>query len=254
MPTHLTEIVVPCYNEARRLQPEGWGHLLAEPAVRLRFVDDGSTDDTARVLDDLASALGPRVVVQRLNRNAGKAEAVRQGLLAALTTDAAVVGYTDADLATPPDELLRLRRELLDGPHQVALGSRVQRLGSQIDRGPLRHYLGRVFATCASLTLGLPAYDTQCGAKLFTRTDALSGALRLPFTSRWAFDVELLGRLYRGTAAHPGLPAGAFVEMPLRRWRDVPGSKVRPWDLPRSLLDLLAIRRALRRYHDDPSH
>lgn len=248
MPAPLTTLVIPCFNEASRLELAGFARLLAAPRVRLLFVDDGSTDATVERLGELAAMLGDRVSLLRLDRNVGKAEAVRRGLVQAMAGDTELVGYTDADLATPPEELLRLRQTLIEGSHDVAIGSRVQLLGCQIERDLVRHYVGRIFATGASLTLGLPVYDTQCGAKLFRRTAALETALSEPFASRWAFDVELLGRLHRGTRRVPGLPVERFVEMPLRRWRDVPGSKVRPWDLPRSLAQLVTIRGALRQY------
>ena len=178
---------------------------------------------------------------QRLAHNSGKAEAVRQGLLRALDDGAAVVGYLDADLSTPVSEAVRLAAELAQQPEvQVALGSRIRLLGSQLQRTPARHYLGRVFATAASLTLGLPVYDTQCGAKLFRKSPELVQALATPFSSRWAFDVELLGRLLR-----LGIRTEAFLEVPLRSWRDVGGSKLRPLAMARAAWDLLNIQRRL---------
>src|SRR6266568_1094414 len=168
-----TVIVVPCFNEAARLRPDGFGPLAEHPEIELLFVDDGSTDDTRRVLEGLA-ARWPRAHVLALPANGGKGEAVRRGMLDGLARGAACVGYLDADLATPADEMLRLRDELLGAAGASAvLASRVALLGRDIQRNPARHYLGRVFATTASVVLGLPVYDTQCGAKLFRRTPAL---------------------------------------------------------------------------------
>ena len=94
--------------------------------------------------------------------------------------------------------MARLVDTLADDEHlQVVIGSRVGLLGHDIDRSLRRHYLGRIFATVSSAVLDLPVYDTQCGAKAFRVTPALRAALADPFTSRWAFDVELLGRLRR---------------------------------------------------------
>jgi glycosyltransferase involved in cell wall biosynthesis len=236
-----TVIVVPCYNEEARLQGEAFLAFLGRPGVGLLFVNDGSTDGTLSLLRGLCDALGDRAAVLDLERNGGKAEAVRQGMLRALAEGADVVAYTDADLATPAAELLRLL-DVLDGSgRQVALGARVRLLGTAIRRKAVRHYLGRVFATCASLCLGIPVYDTQCGAKAFRRGPALQAALATPFASRWAFDVELIGRLLAGAPGAPGLGLDAFVEMPLLRWEDVAGSKVRLKDFPRMGTDLVRI-------------
>jgi dolichyl-phosphate beta-glucosyltransferase len=95
-----------------------------------------------------------------------------------------------------------------------------------------------VFATLASVTLGLSVYDTQCGAKLFRCNDATRALFAEPFGSRWVFDVELLARyLTQG-----GAPS-AIRELPLARWTDVAGSKVKPYDFARGLVELLRIKR-----------
>jgi len=235
-------LVVPCYNEADRLDGAALHGLVdARPALRLLLVDDGSTDDTERTLRAVAAGRPEPIDVLRLPRNVGKAEAVRHGLRAALAGSAELVGYFDADLSTPPEELLRLVRVMEERGVAVVMGARVAMLGADIRRHVSRHYLGRVFATTASLLLGVTVYDTQCGAKLFRRSPALSAALERPFRSRWAFDVELIGRLLAGGAGTPGVPLGLFLEVPLATWRDVPGSKLRAWTMVGALVDLLLI-------------
>jgi dolichyl-phosphate beta-glucosyltransferase len=235
-------LVVPCFNEARRLRPTELHRLVAHrPDLSLVFVDDGSTDETVAVLEGLRATAGARIVLHRLAANVGKAEAVRQGLRLALERGAALVGYADADLSTPVDELLRmLERMDADGPAAL-LGARVRLLGSAIERRPHRHYLGRAFATIASIALGIPVYDTQCGAKLFRRSDALVAALDAPFQSRWIFDVELLERLLRGVGGAAPLRVEDIEELPLRAWRDVAGSTLRPHAMMRAGVELLAL-------------
>jgi hypothetical protein len=142
--------------------------------------------------------------------------------------------------------MLRLLDVTLTGP-AVVLGSRVALLGADIHRTASRHYLGRVFASVASLVLDARVYDTQCGAKLFRRSPALEAALAVPFLSRWAFDVELLGRLLAGAPGVPGVATSEVVEVPLRTWRDVPGSKLAPSAMVGALADLARIRRDLAR-------
>ncbi len=233
-------VVVPCYNEERRLDERAFTDLAATGAVRLLFVDDGSTDATAAVLARLAQGAG--VEVFSLDANQGKAEAVRRGMLVAIRGGAGAVGYYDADLATPPGELVRLVGALDADPALTGvLGSRVARLGSTIERRALRHYLGRTYATVASWALGITVYDTQCGAKLFRVNDALVGALAEPFGSSWAFDVELLHRLVHGTPGAGPVATSAFLEVPLDAWHDVGGSKLGVLAAAGALRELLAM-------------
>lgn len=237
-------IVIPCFNEAHRLPAERVQALAHLPGIRLLLVDDGSTDGTALLLERVCRAAPGRARLLRLERNLGKAEAVRHGLLDALEAGCDFVAYLDADFATPGEEMIRILNLLQGGRAQVAMGSRVALLGAEIDRKPARHYLGRFFATFASLILRLPVYDTQCGAKAFRATPLLAGALEEPFHARWAFDVELIGRLLAA-----GLTTSDFIEVPLRRWADVEGSRLRPlhfpilgWELVRILVALNRLR------------
>lgn len=237
--------VIPCYNESHRLDSRSWLQLIAEGSgAELLFVNDGSTDDTETHLRALAGMHPGRINVLSLARNGGKGEAVRQGLRCALDGGADIVGYADADLATPVEELRRMLDVLRSRDVSVLLASRVALLGRQIERRAARHYLGRVFSTAASIILALPVYDTQCGAKLFKRSAALESALATPFLSRWVFDVELLGRLTTG----PGrLSSREVVEEPLYIWRDKPGSKITPLDMVRAIVDIARINQDLRR-------
>ena len=241
-----TVVVVPCFNEEDRLDEDAFLALGRHPAVSLLFVDDGSRDATPDVLARMAKA-GAHTAVLTLDHNTGKAEAVRRGILRALDDGPQAVAYYDADLATPPDQLVRLIAILAARPDLVAvLGSRVARLGGAIDRRALRHYLGRAYATMASLALGITVYDTQCGAKVFRVTDALAAAVAEPFRSTWAFDVELLHRLLAGGPDAEPVTAGALLEEPLEHWRDVGGSKLRLGAALRALADLVVIARARR--------
>jgi glycosyltransferase involved in cell wall biosynthesis len=243
-------IVVPCFNEEHRLDAQGFCAFGSQD-VELLFVDDGSTDGTRAVLHVLCEELGGQGVAARtlaLERNGGKGEAIRRGMLSALESGASIVGYFDADLATPPAEMGRLVEVLVERSADVVLAARVALLGTDIRRRLVRHYLGRIFATAASIVLRLRVYDTQCGAKVFRRTPALEAALAQPFSGRWAFDVELIGRVHLGTRAAPGSPVSRFVEVPLSAWRDVSGSTLRATTFPVLGLELLRIARALRRW------
>jgi dolichyl-phosphate beta-glucosyltransferase len=235
-------VVVPCYNEAERLDAAPFLSFVdARSDTSLIFVDDGSKDATASVLADLAAQRPGAIRMLSLQPNRGKAEAVRQGMQDALAEGADIVGYLDADLSTPFSEMPRLLAAVERPGVQVAIGARVALLGTDIHRSPVRHYLGRVFASGASLILRARIYDTQCGAKLFHATPAVSAALAEPFISRWAFDVEFLGRLLAGTPAVAPVPLQGIVEVPLSVWHDVKGSKLGAVAMARTLKDLALI-------------
>jgi len=273
-----TVVVVPCYNEALRFDVEafraGVGVL---DDVQLLLVDDGSTDQTADVLRRFRDTEPERADVLVLETNMGKAEAVRRGVNRAFEGGAEFVGYWDADLATPLDQIQPFREVLAGRPELLAvLGSRIKRLGANIDRNPARHLAGRLFATLASLVLGLPVYDTQCGAKLFRVSEPVRRAFDEPFLTRWLFDVEILASLTRGApgggggsergmgrdaaggeerrAGHGGerraaarrAARGSLYEVPLPYWRDEPGSKLGAGHMLAVPVDLLRIYRRYR--------
>ncbi|HTO72070.1 MAG TPA: glycosyltransferase [Myxococcota bacterium] len=222
-----TQLVVPCFNEASRLPGDAFRAFCARtPSVDFLFVNDGSTDATLERLRELERELPGRVGVLDLERNGGKAEAVRRGMCTAFKSSAEHVGYWDADLATPLDEIPRFTSLLAARPHvELVMGARVQLLGRRVRRSPVRHYLGRVFATAVSQVLHLPVYDTQCGAKLLRNRPELAVLFEAPFCVNWTFDVELLARFLAA-----GRGAGALYELPLECWEDVAGSRVRATD------------------------
>ncbi len=239
-------IVVPCYNEAQRLPVAAFKEFIASnPSVHFMFVEDGSDDRTEAVIRELIE-WGPQATsLIVLPRNMGKAEAVRRGFLESFKVDTEFIGFWDADLATPLSvipqfcEILRANPDLI-----MVLGSRVRLLGRNIERHAIRHYAGRVFATVVSLMLGIPVYDTQCGAKLLRRNTVVEQLMQEPFCARWVFDVEIIARLIRALNADAARRAGTlFYEFPLHDWRDVAGSRLRLRDFARAALDVLRIRR-----------
>lgn len=244
-------IVVPCFDEAARLDRDRF--LALSRSARLLFVDDGSTDETLRVLRELEARGGGRIEAHPLPRNVGKGEAVRVAMNRALDAGAAIVGYLDADLSTPPSEAVRLVGELERRGVAVVLGSRVRLVGHRIERRWTRHALGRVFVTVADAILRVPFYDTQCGAKFFRATPMLRAALAAPFCSRWAFDVELLGRLLAGTRELAPYEASDIAELPLLEWIDVGESKLRLGGMARTLVDLAKIEREVARLRRESS-
>jgi dolichyl-phosphate beta-glucosyltransferase len=244
LPTTL--IVVPCFNEAERLPAHAFkAFALAHPTIQFVLVDDGSRDGTRDLLEAIRDWQPRQFHVLALDRNGGKAEAVRRGILHALDHNADTVGFIDADLAAPLGEIPRLvdvlaRRDDV----RIVVGSRLPLLGHAIHRRPLRRLLGRCFATTASRVLGLTIRDTQCGLKLFRGDDRTRRLFTQPFQSRWIFDVEILARL---VAVEGAAAATAQVyEAPLESWAEVGGSKVRPRDFVKAFGELARIQATYR--------
>jgi glycosyltransferase involved in cell wall biosynthesis len=234
-------VVVPCFNEEHRLRRADFLSFIdSHPAASLCFVDDGSRDGTIAVLEGLRSHCVDRILVHRVAKNGGKAEAVRAGVRhVAASGQWPIIGYWDADLSTPLDEVDRLLEVLRQNPDcRLALGSRVKRLGARIERRMSRHVMGRIFATCASAILGVEVYDSQCGAKLF-RVGIVPVLFADPFLTRWLFDLEMLVRL-RNDA--PDRAIESAREVPLAQWEEVGGSKLGLRDMINVPLELLKIR------------
>ncbi|MDI3384639.1 glycosyltransferase family 2 protein [Streptomyces sp. B-S-A8] len=226
-------VVVPAYNEERRLGPTLDAvrrHLAEGPweSWEIVVVDDGSTDRTRAVAED-AAAVEARIQVVAYDRNRGKGYALRQGVA---HTRGRRVLVTDADLATPVEELEHLEKELGEGC-AAAVGSRA-RPGSTIEthQSRTRELLGRGgnFLIRAVAVPGIR--DTQCGFKLFDGESARA-AFAAARTDGWAIDVEVL-RYLRGRGLR-------IAEVPVR-WAHQEGSKVRPLDYLRVLGELAVMK------------
>ena len=231
-------LVVPCFNEAHRLDVEAFRNFkLPGHQIEFVFVNDGSTDNTLQVLQTLSAP------IVNLEKNSGKAEAVRRGVTAAMERSPDYVGFWDADLATPLSELPSFM-DILENRNgtQMVFGARVRLLGREISRQSSRHYFGRVGATLISSSLGLAVYDTQCGAKLFRATPDVREVFATPFLSRWIFDVEIIARFVQRWGRDR--VSKTLVEYPVMVWHDVKGSKVKSRDFVRALRDLWKIHRA----------
>jgi dolichyl-phosphate beta-glucosyltransferase len=243
---HRVSLVIPCFNEALRLDvPRFQQYLARNSRTQILFVDDGSTDNTVHVLESVRAGYEDCTGILRCGRNKGKAEAVRFGINDALDNfQQEIVGYWDADLATPLDAVGSFSSILDSRPEiEMVFGSRVKLLGRHVERRAARHYLGRIFATVVSQMLRLPIYDTQCGAKLFRVTPETRKIFAEPFLSKWVFDVEIIARYLELNGNDPKHLEQIIYEYPLEIWVDIPGSKVRPKDFLKAIQDLFRIQR-----------
>ncbi|MFM9962348.1 MAG: glycosyltransferase [Planctomycetaceae bacterium] len=239
-----TAIIVPCYNEAERLNVVAVRQFLERSRdVSLLFIDDGSRDDTATKLSDLSRVHPNRVRAFQLARNCGKAEAVRRGMLTAAGLGFEFIGFWDADLATPFETIPHFVDVLNRHPAaQIVWGTRLPLLGHCIERDWNRRLLGRLFSKSAALAVGVPIRDALCGAKLFRNGPFFDSLLGQPFSSRWIFDVEILARLKQAVSRQRSLPLeNTLFEFPLEAWYEVPGSKVRLKDFVRAAFELSSL-------------
>jgi len=230
----LLSVVIPAYNEAKRLgrSLEKIQHYLETKsfASEVIAVDDGSTDAQDALLDE-ASRHFPSLRVIRNRRNHGKGYSVRRGVLEARGE---FVLFTDADLSAPIEEADKLLAELKLHDADAAVGSRaLERQLIGIHQPAFREYGGRFFNLVVRLATGLKVRDTQCGLKLFRRATTRR-AFELLRADGFGFDPELLFLVER--------MGGKIVEVPVR-WDNDPATKVHVLrDSVLACRDLVALR------------
>ncbi|MCW5940312.1 MAG: glycosyltransferase family 2 protein [Fimbriimonadaceae bacterium] len=225
-------VIVPAYNEEARILPtlERMAEYLSASNRDwcLTVVSDGSTDATERLVSEMAER-APAVRLIAYSPNRGKGCAVRTGILAAETD---LILFSDADLATPVEELDKLEAAL-EG-HDIAIGSRPLRESRLEVRQPIhREMLGRLFNLAVQALAVRGIHDTQCGFKLFRREAARDVFSRCTLDG-FGFDFEAL-MIARDIGYR-------IAEVPVR-WRHQEGSKVVLMrDGPRMIAELVMLR------------
>ena len=238
-------IVIPCYNEFERLQEGSYETFLKQNNnARIIFSNDGSTDKTIEKLNAIRSIAPDRVFINSLEKNKGKAEAIREGVLYCfaenLQSDS--IAYLDADGSTSLSECHSISQNINDGV-LFAFGSRILKIDNNIIRKPYRHLIGRILATVISSQLKIHVYDTQCGCKVF-RSDLAKEVFSERFISKWLFDVEIFHRIIKLYGKDK--MQQICREIPLQNWIDTADSKVRFTYSFRIWYDILRIKRKYR--------
>lgn len=213
-------IIIPCYNEAKRLDYKNIEHLILHSDLDIYFANDGSKDDTVEVIYSMISNHQERCFLIDFKENSGKANTIYKAINQINFEDKYdFIGYFDADFSTPSDEIIRLVKELNHHKCEFLLGSRILLLNSGIKRKYHRHIIGRIIITLINFKFKLGIYDTQCGSKLFSKT-IIPKAFNNPFYTSWLFDVEIFIRLKKKNLLQYG------IELPVYNWKDVDGSKL----------------------------
>lgn len=230
-------IIIPFYNEEKRIDIDCF-HQIFNNYLQYNFilVDDGSTDNSSIILDEFKNKFSDLTIL-KLDKNVGKAEAIRAAVLTISNADFVV--YYDADLATPFSELEKLIQfSVLHQNYKMVMGARIKLIGNGVKRSLTRHYFGRIFATIVSqFVLKVAVYDTQCGAKVIDFETAKL-IFSKPFLSKWLFDVELLKRLQKIHNLKE-----VVKEIPLENWSEIGNSKIKVTDFFKVPFELLKIYR-----------
>lgn len=244
MHAHRVSVVIPAYNEERRLPAslsaiDTWARVHLE-AFEIVVVDDGSRDRTADVVRAFAATCTApgRVRLVSRSHNLGKGASLREGMLLA---EEPWVLVSDADLSTPIEELVTLMVQR--GERRVVIGSRAAP-GARVEvhQARYRELMGKTFNALVRLLVTGGIDDTQCGFKLFSR-GAAQAIFARSRVERFAVDVEVIYLARR--------LGYEVVEVPIV-WRNSPQSTVDPIrDSLRMLVDLARIKRLHRDLHPE---
>lgn len=213
-------IVIPCFNEENRLDISEIKQLFTQKNIaNLIFVDDGSTDQTYRILSEIKNDYEDRVLIIYNKENKGKAEAVRQGMLYGLEkTNSKILGFLDADFFIPSEEVFRLI-SLFEKNTLFLFGSKYQSKYLTKKRKLYRRFFGEFFSKLVTLMIGIKVYDSQCGIKLFKRS-IVTLLFKKPFITNWTFDVELFFRFKEKNNQN-------LKEIPLKKFNEAKESKMK---------------------------
>lgn len=218
-------VVIPCYNEEDRLLSKEFLNFIEKNSgYHLCFVNDGSKDKTLEVLHNLQKGREDFITVYDCEKNGGKAEAVRLGMLhMAKKADLDYIGFLDADLSTDLTDFDDLVSTIENSDYKIVSGSRISRMGADITKESARKIISLTINFIIRKILKMDFKDTQCGAKIFHK-DVIGISFNEKFVTQWIFDVEIFKRI----TLHYGLKRAKEIlcEQPLKRWIHADGSKL----------------------------
>ena len=218
-------VVIPCYNEEKRLlSTEFTNFIIKNSGYHLCFVNDGSSDKTLDVLNNLRKGRENFISVYDCAQNGGKAEAVRLGMLhMAQKEDLDYIGFLDADLSTDLSDFDALVNTIESTDYKIVSGSRINRMGADITKESARKIISLTINFIIRKILSMDFKDTQCGAKIFHK-DIIDIAFDKKFITKWLFDVEIFVRIRKKFGLSKAKQM--LCEQPLKRWIHADGSKL----------------------------
>ena len=224
-------VIVPAYNEERRIGPtleKLVGYLTSCPfRWEVLVVDNGSDDKTATVVEAWASEV-PQVRLESLP-TAGKGLAVRHGML---QTTGEFRFMCDADMSMPVEHLDEFLQRMTEG-YDMVIGSRQTEGARRFGEPYIRHLMGRIFNWVVRLVAVGGFEDTQCGFKMF-RGEVADEIFPKQRATGFGFDVEVL--------FIAKLRGASILEMPID-WHHEPSSKISPvLDSVRMVMDAVLTR------------
>jgi len=218
-------VVIPCYNEAERLPTDEFKKFIDKNlGYHVCFVNDGSKDNTLEVLEKLRHGKEDYISIYNCEKNGGKAEAVRLGMLHLNTKNQYnYIGFLDADLSTNFEDFQGLVNTISTSDFQIVTGSRMSRMGADITKESSSAIINNTINFFIRKTLGMDIKDTQCGAKVMTK-EIIEKTFKTKFLTKWLFDVEIFMRMKK---AYGSAKAKELIcEQPLKRWIHADGSKL----------------------------
>ncbi|WP_367773199.1 glycosyltransferase [Flavobacterium sp. WC2421] len=218
-------VVIPCYNEEERLSSEEFKKFVhSNLGYHLCFVNDGSKDNTLGVLQELCKGNEDRISIYNCEKNGGKAEAVRLGMLhLAKDSQYNYIGFLDADLSTNFDDFQELVNTISNSKYKIVSGSRINRMGADIAKESARKIISQGINFIIRKTLGMDFKDTQCGAKIMHK-EIVEKTFQKKFLTKWLFDVEIFMRMKKIYGKQGAIDL--ICEQPLNRWVHMDGSKL----------------------------
>ena len=235
-------MIVPCFNEEKRINLDYWNKLSEITNVNWIFVNDGSNDGTKNLLTQISNSS-----LINLERNSGKAEAIRKGILETFNKNQSDIfhfGYLDADSAFKFEDIKNIIKLSFskESTHDSHWGSRVALSGRNITRNNIRHILSRILITIFGYRLGNLPYDPQTGFKIFKFNKVQMSIFDKNFETKWFVDLEILLRF----KAISNKDMKVWEE-PVNTWKDIAGSKIRGLELITVFRDLVKILLIIRK-------